>query len=171
MIAEILFATILVAGSGVTVTDCACELNLPECICKPTHDETVKQFDEFFTSNYKLLLGKSNYFFKRYGRDEVSEQLSDAYIKIKKRISEHGYEGDNFMAYTYSTLYNQFRHKQNQQKKFQMRHYEDFESEHLQQEIHSPVRTLLVKYIQPAMLWLPPWRHYRSWTKRSRTVE
>lgn len=68
--------------------------------------KTVKEFDKFFSQNYKYLLG----FTKSIDvRNDYESMLHDCYLKCRTRLALSGFSGHNYLNYTRVTIINTYK--------------------------------------------------------------
>lgn len=136
------------------------------------HNDKIKLFDEFFTTNYKYLIS----FSKSINPQSDYESLThDVFLRCRQRIQENGYSGETYLNYVRVGLMNLYKSNYRQEKKHQFIDIEDpdyfnLTEDHLslkaeqdqQQEEQNNINTYLIlnvyeyldKYASPKELWV-----------------
>lgn len=77
-----------------------------------------EEFEEYFKRNYNTLTAQTKNITGYYDHELIIDFSHDAYIKIKSRIEDKGYEGKNFGGYYYRVVQNLYHdHTKDKRKK------------------------------------------------------
>lgn len=96
------------------------------------NEVTVKKFDEFFTANYKYLLGFSKSICPQADYESLTHDL---YLRARTRIAANGFSGDTYMNYTRVGLMNLYKSHYRSKKKHILIDIEDPDYYNLTEEV------------------------------------